>query len=216
LRPPEVSLRIDPPVVRRRGQGRDRILAAAGELFGAKGYRDVSMADVAKAAGVTKAALYYHFADKAELYTRVSLDRIDGIRSAMEAAAASGGSLEERLIRLVMVGFERLEADVYGPHLQAHGHLDDAHHQQLHAAMEGLTEPVVRCFEEAGPASPAISPKAAAALLGGIVASLIFQLEDPGPLPADRHERASLAIRLFLRGYWSVAGDTGPEEPAAG
>ena len=132
------------------------------------------MADVARAAGVTKAALYYHFTDKSDLYTTVALARIASIHEAMEAAANEGGTLEERLLRLAIVGFERLESDVYAPHLHAHEHLDEAHHQQLHKAMDELQEPVIRCFAEAGPADARLSPKAASELLGGVLFSLIF------------------------------------------
>ena len=197
-----------------RGRGRERIIAAATALFGAKGFSDVSMQDVARAAGVTKAALYYHFTDKSDLYTTVALARIVSIHEAMDAAANRGGTLEERLVRLAIVGFERLESDVYAPHLHAHEHLDDAHHQQLHAAMDELQEPVVRCFAEAGPSDPELSPKAASELLGGILFSLIFTSAEAtadGALPVDRVERAKLAIRLFLRGYWSLAGARDPE-----
>ena len=193
-----------------RGGGRARILAAATELFGAKGFSDVSMQDVARAAGVTKAALYYHFADKSDLYTTVALARIVSIHEAMEAAANEGGTLEERLVRLAVVGFERLQADVYAPHINAHEHLDDAHHQQLHKAMSDLQAPVVRCFAEAGPADSRLAPKAASELLAGVLFSLIFALAEGegdtvSPLPQDRVERAKLAIRLFLGGYWSLA-----------
>ena len=97
------------------------------------------------------------------------------IHEAMDVAANEGGTLEERLVRLAVVGFERLETDVYAPHLHAHEHLDDAHHQQLHKAMDELQEPVIRCFAEAGPADArAVAPKAASELLGGVLFSLIF------------------------------------------
>ena len=76
----------------------------------------------------------------------------------MDAAAAEGGTLEERLIRLAIVGFERMASDVYAPHLHAHEHLDDAHHLQLHEAMDELQEPVVRCFAEAGPPTRSSRP----------------------------------------------------------
>ena len=141
------------------------------------------MADVARAAGVTKAALYYHFTDKSDLYTTVALARIESIHEAMDAAANEGGTLEERLVRLAVVGFERLETDVYAPHLHAHEHLDEAHHQQLHKAMDELQEPVIRCFAEAGPADARLSPKAASELLGGVLFSLIFA-------PGRRRRRA--------------------------
>ncbi|HEY6570992.1 MAG TPA: TetR/AcrR family transcriptional regulator [Candidatus Limnocylindrales bacterium] len=205
LRKPKVVVRVRPAG---RGRGRERIIAAAMELFGAKGFSDVSMADVARAAGVTKAALYYHFTDKSDLYTTVALARIASIHEAMDAAATEGGTLEERLVRLAVVGFERLESDVYAPHIHAHEHLDDAHHQQLHKAMNELQEPVVRCFAEAGPPDPRLSPRAASELLGGVLFSLIFapgEVMTDSPLPKDRVERATLAIRLFLGGYWSLA-----------
>jgi AcrR family transcriptional regulator len=197
-----------------RGGGRDRIVAAAMELFGARGFSDVSMQDVARAAGVTKAALYYHFSDKVDLYTTVALRRIHSIHEAMEAAANEGGTLEERLLRLAIVGFERLQADVYAPHIHAHQHLDEVHHQQLHTAMIELQEPVIRCFVESGPADSALPPRVASDLLGGILFSLIFATPENSPessLPTDRAERATLAIRLFLRGYWSLAAGEEPE-----
>ena len=126
----------------------------------------------------------------------------------MNEAANEGGTLEERLLRLAIVGFERLQSDVYAPHLHAHEHLDEAHHQQLHKAMDDLQEPVIRCFAEAGPPDAQLSPKAASELLGGVLFSLIFtagRRHGDSPLPKDRVERATLAIRLFLGGYWSLA-----------
>jgi AcrR family transcriptional regulator len=197
-----------------RGGGRDRILEAATALFANKGYSDVSMQDVARASQVTKAALYYHFADKQDLYTTVALARIEAIRRAM-ADAAGEGTLEERLTRLAVVGFERMQSDVYAPHLHAHQHLDEAHHRQLHDAMDRLSDPVIRCFAEAGPAEPRLSPRASSELLAGILFSLIFapagHEDSASDLPRDRTERAILAIRLFLRGYWALAeADSSP------
>jgi len=52
------------PLVRDTKQ---RILDAALEVFGEHGYRGASVDDVALAAGVTKGAVYYYFADKDDL-----------------------------------------------------------------------------------------------------------------------------------------------------
>jgi AcrR family transcriptional regulator len=46
---------------------RQRILAIAGELFAAQGYAGTSIADITGRLGTTKAALYYHFASKADI-----------------------------------------------------------------------------------------------------------------------------------------------------
>jgi AcrR family transcriptional regulator len=178
------------------------------------------MRDVAAAAGVTKAALYYHFADKQELFTTVSLHQIEGILAALDQVAGASGTLEERLTRLASVGLERLQADVYQPHFQAHEHLDDAHHRRLHEAMDRLQEPVIRCFEEAGPPDPALGAKAAASLLGGVLASLIFFTAEDArddPLPSDPRARAELAVRLFVHGYDRLArGQAGVAPSSSG
>ena len=46
---------------------RQRILDAATDLFIEKGYEGTSLREIAERVGVTKAALYYHFASKAEM-----------------------------------------------------------------------------------------------------------------------------------------------------
>jgi AcrR family transcriptional regulator len=50
---------------------RRRILDAASELFGQKGYRDTTTAEICRAAGANTAGVNYHFSDKASLYAEV-------------------------------------------------------------------------------------------------------------------------------------------------
>lgn len=49
----------------------DLILARATEVFGTRGYHNVSMDDVADQAGISKALVYQHFESKDELYLAV-------------------------------------------------------------------------------------------------------------------------------------------------
>jgi AcrR family transcriptional regulator len=46
---------------------RERILEAALDLFAERGYAGTSVAELAKRLGITKAALYYHFASKSDI-----------------------------------------------------------------------------------------------------------------------------------------------------
>lgn len=47
------------------------ILEAAGQLFGARGYENTTVDDVARAAGVTKPIVYRHFGSKQGLYLAI-------------------------------------------------------------------------------------------------------------------------------------------------
>lgn len=73
---------------------RRKLIGAARELFAARGYADVGTTEIARAAGVTRGALYHQFADKAELLAAV-VDEIDAemsqqLASGAMAAADSG------------------------------------------------------------------------------------------------------------------------------
>ncbi len=47
---------------------RDRILSAAGRLFGERGYDGTSMRDIAKEVGISGPALYWHFRSKEDIF----------------------------------------------------------------------------------------------------------------------------------------------------
>jgi AcrR family transcriptional regulator len=65
-------------VDRRVAQGlgtREALVSAARELFGAQGYAATSTEEIVERAGVTKGALYHHFADKEALF-RVVFEQV--------------------------------------------------------------------------------------------------------------------------------------------
>ncbi|WP_198653473.1 TetR family transcriptional regulator [Actinocorallia populi] len=82
--------------VRDPGTTAERILAAAGTLFGEHGYRATSMQSIAERVGITKAALYYHFASKEEILHRLTLPLLDAYESALNAAEAHDDPEEVR------------------------------------------------------------------------------------------------------------------------
>ncbi len=56
-------------VTRRDGdQTRGRLLAAAGSVFAARGFRDATTAEICRMAGANIAAVHYHFGSKKNLY----------------------------------------------------------------------------------------------------------------------------------------------------
>ncbi len=62
---------------------RERILAAAAEVFAEKGFDGAGVDEIAQRAGVNKAMLYYHIGDKAALYGAVAVEFITMMRSAV-------------------------------------------------------------------------------------------------------------------------------------
>lgn len=63
-----------------------RILAAARALFAERGYRAASMQAIADRVGITKAALYHHFASKDELLRHLTLPLLDELERALAEA----------------------------------------------------------------------------------------------------------------------------------
>src|SRR5579872_712168 len=59
------------PSTRRRGSLDQVLIDAAMDLFASYGYRGTSLSRIARAAGVTKGALYWHFSDKEEFFLAV-------------------------------------------------------------------------------------------------------------------------------------------------
>ncbi|MBO3743285.1 TetR/AcrR family transcriptional regulator [Actinoplanes flavus] len=61
----------------------DRIRAAALELIAAKGVHQVSLREIAERVGITKPALYYHFASRDELVRSLVQPFIDEVEEAL-------------------------------------------------------------------------------------------------------------------------------------
>jgi TetR/AcrR family transcriptional repressor of mexJK operon len=82
---------------------RERILAAATELFLAGGYGSTSIEAIAKRAGVSKRTLYDRFDDKTVLFAAVVHRIIDQIRPPPEVPLVEGATLEDILERLAVL-----------------------------------------------------------------------------------------------------------------
>jgi AcrR family transcriptional regulator len=77
--------------VQRSERTRAALVAAARELFGARGYAAVPVEDVVRRAGVTRGALYHQFAGKEELF-RAVVEQVEEELLARIAAAAPAPS----------------------------------------------------------------------------------------------------------------------------
>jgi AcrR family transcriptional regulator len=63
------------------------LIDAARALFVSKGYGDTSTPEIAEAAGITRGALYHHFADKRDLFRQVLVREAEAVAASIEAVA---------------------------------------------------------------------------------------------------------------------------------
>jgi len=131
---------------------RRQILKVAEELFLARGYKGVSMKDVAEAVQVTPAALYYHFPQgKEDLFMSTIQALFEGWAAGVSRAIAPARRIRERLqllteylLTLPVNHFPTLAQD-------AHEHMKDREKQRaiFHQLREMFMRQIVDVFQQA-------------------------------------------------------------------
>lgn len=80
---------------------RDLIFAAAAELFSARGFDGVGVDDIAHAARLNKAMLYYHFDSKLALYREIVRDMLRAVGARATAVADGTEPADHRLAAFI-------------------------------------------------------------------------------------------------------------------
>ena len=80
---------------------RESVFAAAATQFSAHGFDGVAMDDIAREAGVNKAMIYYHFADKLALYRAIVSDGLQQTSEAIGAIVSSSDTPPSKLDRFI-------------------------------------------------------------------------------------------------------------------
>src|SRR5919198_5357481 len=96
-----MSPRGRPPRAGRPEPSREQLMAAAIDCFARLGYQGTSIDRIARDAGVTKGAVYYHFRDKEELLFEAVKDRIGGFEQQVLEEGKPGQDALERLRHVV-------------------------------------------------------------------------------------------------------------------
>ena len=80
---------------------RNRILKAAEECFARYGYDNTGVAEICKAAAVSKGALYHHFPSKQAIFVEMFEIWMDGFAGQMERLRDQADSVPDALLRMV-------------------------------------------------------------------------------------------------------------------
>ena len=173
-----------------------RILNAALRCFARHGLSRTTMSDIAEAAGLSRTSLYKHYSNREAVFRALTVRVNEGVRRAVTEAAATSGTLAERLhavaIARVIWAFDAL-------HLSEHGHeLIDAKDELCGApTQETETEFVALLARIIASAGPTTTPPTEAA---EILAKCL-----PGLIADERSEHAAREavtrfVRIFARG----------------
>ncbi|MBV8978318.1 MAG: TetR/AcrR family transcriptional regulator [Alphaproteobacteria bacterium] len=80
---------------------RGRLIAAASEEFNARGIAGASVARIAKSVGLSRAAVYYYVADRADLAAQCYREAVSRLAADLSEARGKKGTGRERLLALV-------------------------------------------------------------------------------------------------------------------
>ena len=83
---------------------KEQLLKAALHYFHEKGYLATTLEDIARAAGTTRGAVYWHFGSKAELFSAVIREQYNRAGAALARTYTTGGTPLE-MLRRVLIGW---------------------------------------------------------------------------------------------------------------
>lgn len=188
---------------------RQAILVAAAEVFDEVGYEAATISDVLQRSGVTKGALYFHFASKEELAQAVLAAQVTSLPRVPEQDLKLQESLDEALLLAhllmrgtgdpIVQGSVRLTVDQGSP----------KDHLNRRVPMQAWTEHTQAVFEEArrrGEILPHADVSALARLFVGgftgvqVLSRIMTEREDLAERVADlyRHLMPSVAVPAVL------------------
>jgi AcrR family transcriptional regulator len=185
-----------------RQSKRDQIMMAAEQLFTNRRFHEITLDQVARAAGVGKGTIYLHFADKDDLFFQVATSGFSQLCEIVERGAVAGGPFHENLLavcRQISVFFQRrrqllrMMQTEDGRMAREHGAMRErwlTHRRPLVAALgkilaAGVREGVVR--ED-------VPPEALASFLLGMLRTRAREMEASDDISLD------VVVRLFLFG----------------
>ena len=133
---------------------RQRLLAAATELFARKGYAATTVREIVESARVTKPVLYYYFQNKEGIYLELMRQTFSNVDYLVDFSRAEKGNTREKLLRFCDQAFSLfmqnievirvMHAIYYGPHQGAPFFDFDAYHLKFQEAIRRLVEEGIR------------------------------------------------------------------------
>lgn len=136
------------------------VLRLAAHLFMQRGYEAVSLELIADAASITKAAIYYYFPTKADVFTAAVEWLLTIIHRESQKILAGPGSFRDRLLQLTKTRLAVVEShfDFDRVILEARDQLNLEHLARIERAMQALTDLLQDAARQARQAGEPVHP----------------------------------------------------------
>jgi TetR/AcrR family transcriptional regulator len=154
---------------------RERVFAAASTEFAARGFAGANVDRIARAAGVNKAMIYYHFTSKAALYREIMRDMFDAVAARLEEMGAEHRDPEGKIRAFVEAIARSAEARPHFPPIwfreiaEGGTHLDEG----ITRTVAGIVKRLAGIVKE-GVAAGTFRPVDPLLVHGGIVGPLLL------------------------------------------
>lgn len=126
------------------------ILQTATRLFLENGFQEVSIDDIAKEAGLTKATVYYYFDAKAELFKEVMVTLMEKVKEQIDLFLSSGKSLYDRLFDVAVAHLQATMAiDLEGFMRESKTSLSNEQIHEIKIAEEKMFLSIEEAFHDA-------------------------------------------------------------------
>jgi TetR/AcrR family transcriptional regulator, transcriptional repressor for nem operon len=195
-------------------------MAAAIDCFARFGYQGTSIDRIARHAGVTKGALYYHFRDKEELLFGAVKDRIGGFEQQVLEEVKPGQDALERLRHVVDACFfhatvsnhRRFIITLMVEALDTNPRLSAEFRNILRRMRTFLRDVIVRGQQRGQLRTDVPAEAVAAVIAGGIIGAEVQHYQDPEEIDLRR----VLDTLVEQVTAWLSIGGTGSSVAATG
>jgi AcrR family transcriptional regulator len=183
----------------RPGYDRDRVLEIAVQLFNEQGYDATSVADLAARLGLTKSALYHHFASKEQLLS-VALDQaLSSLEAVLDDPRAQEGAALDRLRHVIRSAADVLVAQLPSVTLLLRVRGNSPVEQSALERRRLFDQRVTRLVAEAqreGDVRADVDAAVVARLIFGMINSVVEWYRPGGPVDGDRLGHDILTVAL--------------------
>jgi len=208
------------PVGTTAAQTRAAVLDAAAIEFGSHGYTRTSIRRIADRAGLTSAAIYYHFPTKLACLEAVQQNALEILRAHWDPIMARDGHIAERVALLLKSGalinrkyphMARISARAIMEDATGHSEMTDAVQNALNYT-EDVFDQLIRGAVVRGELADGVPSQAVRDMISGLMRGLsnIAALEQP----IDRYTAAIDAVGELFAGRLFVGLDCTPHESA--